>query len=176
MPPWNRNSGFACRPRASREAVGAKTRSPARIADFQRDRICAPKALDDRQSCVRFLIHDRDKKFPRAFDAVFASEGITVVRTPFQAPTANAHLERWIGTVRRECLDRILIFSRRQLAHVLRVYTRHYNEHRPHRALSLRPPDPAGVPAARRDPSQLAASVQRRELLGGLLHEYEAAA
>jgi transposase len=112
----------------------------------------------------------------RAFDAVFASEGITVVRTPFQAPTANAHLERRIGTVRRECLDRILIFSRRQLAHVLRVYTRHYNEHRPHRALSLRPPDLAGVPAARRDPSQLAASVQRRELLGGLLHEYEAAA
>ena len=78
--------------------------------------------------------------------------------------------------MRRECLDRILIFSRRQLAHVLRVYTRHYNEHRPHRALSLRPPDLAGVPAARRDPSQLAASVQRRELLGGLLHEYEAAA
>jgi hypothetical protein len=77
--------------------------------------------LDDRERSVRFLIHDRDKKFARAFDAAFASEGISVIRTPFQAPTANVHLERWVGTIRRECLDRLLIFGRRQLAHVLRV-------------------------------------------------------
>src|SRR5919206_677731 len=77
------------------------------------------------------------------------------LRTPFQAPTANAHLERWVGSVRRECLDRILIFGQRQLTHVLRVYTRHYNEHRPHRALSLRPPDPVDTPTARGDPAQV---------------------
>ena len=65
----------------------------------------------------------------RAFDAIFASEEITVIRTPFQAPTANAHLERWVGSVRRECLDRILILGRRQLTHVLRVYVRHYILH-----------------------------------------------
>jgi putative transposase len=132
--------------------------------------------LDDHEQSVRFLIHDRDKKFPRAFGAIFASDGISVIRTAFQAPTANAHLERWIGSVRRECLDRILILGRRQLTQVLRVYTRHYNEHRPHRALSLRPPDSVDAPAARGDPIELAASLQRRDLLGGLLHEYQAAA
>jgi putative transposase len=66
-----------------------------------------------------------------------------VIRTPVQAPNANAHAERWVGSVRRECLDRLLIFSRRQLEHVLRVHTRHYNQHRPHRALALRPPGQA---------------------------------
>jgi putative transposase len=82
--------------------------------------------LDDRGRRVRFLIHDRDKKLPRAFDTTFAAERISVIRTPFQPPTANAHLERCVGSVRRECLDRILIFGQRQLTHVLRVYTRHY--------------------------------------------------
>ena len=74
---------------------------------------------DERQ--VRFLIHDRDAKFPRAFDAVLATENITVIRTPVRAPNANAHMERWVGTVRRECLDRLLILGRRQLEHVLRA-------------------------------------------------------
>jgi putative transposase len=103
-------------------------------------------------------------------------EGSSVTCTPFQAPTANAHLERWVGSVRRECLDRILILGRRQLAHVLRVYVCHHNHHRPHRALCLRPPDPLDAPPARGDPSQAAASVRRHDLLGGLLHEYQAAA
>jgi putative transposase len=133
-------------------------------------------ALDDRESRARFLIHDRDKKFPRAFDAIFASEEISVIRTPFQAPTANAHLQRWIGTVRRECLDRILVVGRRQLEHVLRVYTHHYNEHRPHRALALRPPDAPDTPVVRGDPIQTTASIRRRDVLGGLLHEYQTAA
>ena len=96
--------------------------------------------LDDRDRRVRFLIHDRDAKFPRAFDALLASEEIKVIRTPVQAPNANAHMERWVGTVRRECLDRLLILGRRQLEHVLRVYVRHYNRQRPHRALDLRRP------------------------------------
>jgi putative transposase len=75
--------------------------------------------LDDRQQPLRFLIHDRDAKFSGGFDHVFRSEGIAVIRTPVRAPNANAHAERWVGSVRRECLDRLLIFSRRQLEHVL---------------------------------------------------------
>jgi putative transposase len=97
--------------------------------------------LDDSRRQPRFLIHDRDSKFSRAFDAIFNGEGITVIRTPIQAPNANAHAERWVGSVRRECLDRLLIFSRRQLEHVLRTYADHYNRHRPHRSLALRPPE-----------------------------------
>jgi transposase len=132
--------------------------------------------LDDRGPRPRFLIHDRDTKFSRAFDGIFHSEGIDIVRTPIKAPNANAHAERWVGSVRRECLDRLLIFGRRQLEHVLRVYTRHFNEQRPHRALDLRPPDRDSgigrVAIAALPPPQ----VRRRDLLGGLLHEYEAAA
>jgi putative transposase len=82
--------------------------------------------LDDRSQLPRFLIHDRDRKFSRAFDATLRSEGIEIVRTPIQAPNANAYAERWVGSVRRECLDRLLIFGRRQLEHVLRVYIRHF--------------------------------------------------
>jgi putative transposase len=97
--------------------------------------------LDDRDRQVRFLVHDRDAKFPAAFDALLASEKIKVIRTPVRAPNANAHMERWVGSVRRECLDRLLIVGRRQLEHVLRAYLRHYNCRRPHRALDLKPPD-----------------------------------
>jgi transposase InsO family protein len=132
--------------------------------------------LDDRDQRVRFLIHDRDAKFPRAFDALLASDGIKVIRTPVKAPNANAHMERWVGTVRRECLDRLLILGRRQLAHVLRVYVTHYNRQRPHRALDLRPPDsglhsPTATISTPHPPQ-----VNRRDLLGGLIHEYERAA
>jgi len=106
---------------------------------------------------------------------VFRSEGIAVIRTPIQAPNANAHAERWVGSVRRECLDRLLILSRRQLEHVLRVYARHYNQHRPHRALALRPPEQAGE-----NPQPLRAppypQLNRTDLLGGLIHEYKHAA
>ena len=97
--------------------------------------------LDDRDRQVPFLIHDRDAKFPRASDALLESEKVKVIRTPVQAPNANAHMERWVGSVRRECLDRLLILGHRQLEHVLRVYVRHYNRRRPHRALDLKPPD-----------------------------------
>jgi putative transposase len=132
--------------------------------------------LDDRGRRVGFLIHDRDAKFPRAFDALLGSEKIKVIRTPVRAPNANAHMERWVGSVRAECLDRLLILGRRQLERVLRVYIRHYNRARPHRALDLRPPDsrirsPAETGAA---PQPL--QVKRRDLLGGLIHEYELAA
>jgi putative transposase len=91
----------------------------------------------------RFLIHYRDSNFSHAFDEVFRSEGMRVIRTPVQAPNANAHAERWVRTLRSDCLDRILILGHRHLEHVLRVYRRHYNEHRPHRALHLLPPSRA---------------------------------
>jgi hypothetical protein len=114
----------------------------------------------------RFLIHDRDAKFSHAFDTVFGSEDIAVIRTPIQAPNANAHAERWVRTLRADCLDRILILGRRHLEHVLRIYRRHYNEHRPHRALRLLPPNG-------RDPTPLNATdrLRRHDLLGGLIHE-----
>jgi transposase InsO family protein len=125
--------------------------------------------LGDQQP-FRFLIHDRDTKFSHGFDEVFRSEGITVIRTPVQTPNANAYAERWVRTIRADCLDQVLILGRRHLEHVLRVYRRHYNEHRPHRALDLIPPDG-------RDPKPLNPPdrLQRRDLLGGLIHEYEAA-
>jgi putative transposase len=132
--------------------------------------------LDDRGQRPRFLIHDRDAKYSRAFDAIFHGDGMRVIRTPLKAPNANAHVERWVGSVRRERLDRLLVFSRRQLEHVLRVYVRHYNEQRPHRALDLQAPDPGKMPSARGDPAESAKVIRRRELLGGLIHEYEAAA
>jgi Integrase core domain len=80
---------------------------------------------------LKLLLHDRDTKFSRAFDEVFHSEGIDVIETPVQAPNANANAERWVRTVRRECLDRILILGRGHLERILRVYTSHYNRHRP---------------------------------------------
>jgi transposase InsO family protein len=131
--------------------------------------------LDDRQQPLRLLIHDRDTKFSGGCDHVFQSEGITVIRTPVRAPNANAHAERWIGSVRRECLDRLLIFSRRQLEHVLHTYADHYNRHRPHRSLALHPPERASSSATPlRAPPHL--QLKRTDLLGGLIHEYEHAA
>jgi len=84
-------------------------------------------------------------------------------------------MERWVGSVRRECLDRLLIVGRRQLEHVLRIYVRHYNTGRPHRALDLEPPEPTAAAAARGEPPPPLTTVHRRDLLGGLIHEYELA-
>ena len=95
--------------------------------------------LDDRVGRFRFLVRDRDTKFTGAFDAVFAAEGLKVLRTPMQSPRANAYAERWVGTVRRELLDRMLILGCRQLRSVLAEYADHYNGHRPHRALGQAP-------------------------------------
>jgi transposase InsO family protein len=93
-----------------------------------------------------------------------------------QARNANAHIERWVGSVRRECLDRLLIVGRRQLEHVLCIYVRHYNRGRPHRALDLRPPDSSPRSPIRAGSTLHALQVTRRDLLGGLIHEYELAA
>ena len=106
-------------------------------------------------------------KFSGPFDEVFRTEGIAVVKTPVRAPRANAFAERWVGTVRRECLDHVLIFGRRHLQRVLDAYAEHYNRARPHRSIDLRPPDAAGL--ARTAEMR----IHRRDVLGGLIHEYE---
>jgi transposase InsO family protein len=114
-----------------------------------------------------FLIRDRDSKFTDTFDAVFASEGIRILRTPVRAPRANAIAERWIGTVRRELLDRILIVNRRHLGHVLAEYVAHFNQHRPHRSLGQAAPLRA-LP----QPDTTNITVIQRDRLGGAIHEY----
>jgi putative transposase len=129
---------------------------------------------EERGRRVRFVVRDRDAKFRRGFDEVFRSEDARVVLTPLQAPNANAHAERWIPTVRAECLDWLLIMGRGHLEQVLRVDVEHYNRHRAHRALQLQAPDPAAgltIVDEGRD-----GSVHRRDLLSGLLHEYWRAA
>ncbi len=130
-------------------------------------------ALGERVDSFGFLVRDRDTKFTASFDAVFADEGITVLRSPPQAPKGNAYAERWVGTIRRECFDRMLIFSERQLVRVLAEYGRHYNGHRPHRSRDQRPPiaSPA-IFAAQPGRTQ----VRRDEVLGGLINEYRHAA
>jgi putative transposase len=114
------------------------------------------------------LLRDRDAKFTAGFDAVFAAEGIEVLRTPVRAPRANAYAERWVGTVRRELLDRMLLFGCRQLRSVLAEYVDHYNLYRPHRALGQAPPLGAGEPVVLAP----AGRIVRRDRLGGLIHEY----
>ena len=132
-------------------------------------------ALDEETTTVRFLIHDRDSKFTRAFDDVWHGLGAEVILTPIQAPNAYAVAERWVGTVRRECLDHLLITGRRHLLRVLHSYVRHYNRHRPHRSLDLSAPEPSER-CQQVDASAAARQLHRRDVLGGLIHEYEHAA
>ena len=128
--------------------------------------------FDERPERFRFLIRDRDQKFTKGFDEVFRCDGIEVVRTPFRAPQANGVAERFVRTVRSECLDWLLILNRHHLEQVLRVFVDHYNGHRPHRALGLAPPHP--MRSVHSDGS--GGRVQRRDRLGGVIHEYGLAA
>jgi putative transposase len=123
--------------------------------------------LDDRANRFRFLIRDRDSKFTAAFDAVFTGADIRIIRTPVRAPRANAIVERFIGTLRRECLDHLLITGTHHLTAVLREYVEHYNEHRSHRALHQQPPA-GGTPPR----SEAIIRPLRRDRLSGLIHEY----
>jgi putative transposase len=122
----------------------------------------------------RFLIRDRDGKFTRDFDVVFAAEGIEVVKTPGRAPKANAIAERFVRTVRAKCLDWLLIVNLRHLERVLQVFADHYNTHRPHRSLHLTPP--AARCCQLRVVGSASTTVKRRDRLGGLIHEYSYAA
>ncbi|WP_446220123.1 integrase core domain-containing protein [Micromonospora sp. IBHARD004] len=127
--------------------------------------------LGDRVAQFRVLIRDRDSKYTAAFDEVFTTEGIEILRTPTRAPRANAYAERWVRTVRRECLDRMLIYNQRHLQGNLGEYVTHYNDHRPHQGRRQHPPNATDVP-----PSPVAdltaARVRRRKILNGLINEY----
>jgi hypothetical protein len=127
---------------------------------------------DQRVASARFLIHDRDAKYSGPFDEVFRTEGVEVIWTPIRAPRANAFAERWVRTVRTECLDWMLVRGRRHLERVLRAYASHYNSGRPHRGLRL-----ATAERPESSPSTLtnATRLLRRDILGGLIHEYERA-
>ena len=117
------------------------------------------------------MVRDRDTKFSAGFDEVFHTEGVRIIKTPVQAPRANAFAERFVGTVRRECLDRLLIFGHRHLEQVLAEYLLHYNGHRPHRALYQQTPLTFGaMPTPVRDPDVI--GLRRTDVLGGLIHEY----
>jgi putative transposase len=129
-------------------------------------------SLAEEGTQIGFLIRDRDVKFSPSFDDVFVSEGIRVIRTPIRAPNANAFAERWIETLRAECLDWLLILGPRHLDRILRIYVQHYNRQRPHRGLELQVPESlAPVEEANGVPD-----IERRDLLGGLVHEYMRAA
>jgi transposase InsO family protein len=130
--------------------------------------------LDERTNRFRFLIRDRDTKFGAAFDAVFTAAGVQVLKTPPRAPKANAHAERWVRTVRTECLNWTLIWNRRHLKQVLTEYLRHYNTARPHRGVNLQMPTLATQPPSA-STSQLH-RIERTDVLGGLIHEYSHAA
>lgn len=126
-------------------------------------------SLDDNGRRFKFLIRDRDSKFVDAFDTVFAADAIRVIKTPVRSPRANAYAERFVGTVRRECLDWVLIFGRHQLERVLVEFVSHYNSARPPRGVDLDAPIPLPAP----DTSRPVARIDR---LGGLIHDYRRAA
>jgi transposase InsO family protein len=125
--------------------------------------------LEEHGQRFRFLLRDRDTKFTASFDAIMGSVGIKAVCTPVRAPVANAFAERWVRTVRQECLDHLLMLSRRHLQRVLHEYVRHYNQARPHRGLHL------AAPAPRQGPGH-GETIRRLDVLGGIIHEYERAA
>jgi hypothetical protein len=127
--------------------------------------------LGDRIGSFRFLIRDRDAKFTSAFDGIFASEGLQVVKSPPSSPRANCYAERWIRTARAECTDRMLIYGERHLRSILGEYAGHYNQHRPHQSRQQRPPDQDAQASA-----PLNMPVRRRKVLGSVINEYYQAA
>jgi transposase InsO family protein len=127
--------------------------------------------LGERAARFRFLIRDRDSKFTTMFDEVFVGNGVRVIKTPVRSPQANSFAERYVGTLRRECLDHLLIHGERHLRQILAEYARHYNEHRPHQSREQRPPlhEPG-------QPVDVTARIRRRQVVHGLTNEYRRAA
>jgi transposase InsO family protein len=147
--------------------------STARVTQTARNLVMD---LQDAGCSVKYLIRDRDGKYPALFDAVLADAGIKIVRSGVRVPRMNAVIERWVRTCRRELLDRTLIFNQRHLLYALREYEVFYNTHRPHQGIAnARPLVPLPEPIT--DPDRLAQlNIRRRDRLGGILHEYEHAA
>ncbi|MEU5849118.1 integrase core domain-containing protein [Saccharopolyspora shandongensis] len=129
--------------------------------------------LEDTGCRARFLIRDRDGKFPALFDAILADVDIDIVLSDVQVPRMNSTMERWVQTCRRELLDRTLIWNQRHLLHALREFETFYNEHRPHQGITnARPPKP--LPAPITEPDNIARlDIRRQDRLGGMLHEYQ---
>jgi putative transposase len=140
--------------------------------------------LEDAEVATKFLVRDRDTKYTSSFDAVFGAVGTRILKTPFRTPNANAYAERFVRTIRSECLDHLLVLNERHLERILRSYAQHYNGHRPHQGISQEVPAvssenrfailPAEEPGCggRFRPM---AGVLRHDRLGGLIHEYELA-
>lgn len=121
--------------------------------------------LQEQGQAMRFVLHDRDAKFPASFDTVFTAENMEVILTPCRAPNANAYAERWVRSAREECLDHLFIFSERHLDSVLKEYGRYYNQARPHQGLRQQIPESANQQLGQ-------GAVRRRDVLGGLIHDY----
>ena len=130
-----------------------------------------PDGLGGRADQFRFLIRDRDSKFTSVFDEVFAGSGMRIIKTPVRSPRANSFAERYAGTLRRECLDHLLIYGERHLRRIVAEYARHYNEHRPHQSREQRPP--------LYEPGQsvdITSRIRRRQVVHGSINEYRRAA
>jgi putative transposase len=127
--------------------------------------------LGERAGQFNFLIRDRDGKFSRVFDEVLTSSGVRIIKTPPRSPRANSYAERFVGTLRRECLDHLLIYGEQHLRRLLAEDERHYNAHRAHQSRHQRPPihNPD-------QPIDLTAVIERRTIVAGLIHEYQRAA
>lgn len=126
--------------------------------------------LEDRETPIRFLIHDRDTKFTQSFDTVFRSEKVKIIRTPYRAPNANAFAERWVRTVREECLDKLIIINQQHLRRVMLEYISYYNTARPHQGIEQTIPIPQDKSVDDAEP------VVCHDVLGGIIHDYQRAA
>jgi putative transposase len=147
--------------------AGCTARPTAAWVTQQARQLC--RQIQDGALSLCYLIHDRDRKFSTSFDAVFRAEDVERILTPYRAPNANALAERWTRAVREECLDHLLILNERHLQQVLTSYIAHFNYRRPHQGLGQRCPVSAACGPAM-------GPVQRRDVLGGLIHEYERSA